>query len=215
DHDDKENLKLINLFDSHISHAFFGGKILVVEGDTEYAAFNYIREFESRNGNQNYDDLNIIRARGKVTVASMMKVLNHFQNKYYVLHDSDTPTCQSRKLNKQLSTPKNKIYDIVEITNPAWTNNNKIKNQMGGNCKVVASLINFEHAYFSEDISTNKPEHCISKIKSIPEKYNLIKQLLDALLDQNEAALPEGAVQWSNISELEALIPKVILQDEA
>ncbi|MTD12303.1 hypothetical protein GIX10_13045 [Acinetobacter sp. YIM 103518] len=86
---------------------------------------------------------------------------------------------------------------------------------MGGNCKVVASLINFEHAYFSEDISTNKPEHCISKIKSIPEKYNLIKQLLDALLDQNEAALPEGAVQWSNISELEALIPKVILQDEA
>lgn len=215
DNDDKENLKLINLFDSHISHAFFGGKILVVEGDTEYAAFNYIREFESRIGNKDYDDLNIIRARGKVTVASMMKVLNHFQNKYYVLHDSDTPTCQSRKLNKHLSTPKNKVYDIVKMTNPAWTNNNKIRNQMGENCKVVASLINFEHAYFSEIINTNKPEHCIQKIKSAPEKYNLIKQLLDSILDFNEACLPEGAVQWSDISELETLIPSVTIQEEA
>lgn len=214
DHDDKENLKLINLFDSHISHAFFGGKILVVEGDTEYAAFSYIRELESRNRNQDYDNLNIIRARGKVTVASMMKVLNHFQNKYYVLHDSDTPTCQSRKLNKNLSTPKNKIYDIVEITNPAWTNNNKIKNQMGENSKVVASLINFEHAYFSEIISTNKPEHCIGKIKSDPEKYKLIKQLLDSILDFNEISLPEGAVMWSDISELESLIPRVTNQEE-
>lgn len=212
---DKENLKLINLFDSHISHAFFGGKILIVEGDTEYAAFNYIRDNESKNGNQVYDDLNIIRARGKVTVASMMKVLNHFKNTYYVLHDSDTPTCKSRRLNKEQSTLKNKVYEIIEITNPAWTNNIKISDQMGDNCKVISSIINFEHAYFSEIISTNKPEHCISKIKSAPEKYDLIKQLLDALLDLNEAVLPEGAVHWSDISELEALIPEVTLLEEA
>ncbi|MGE8556996.1 MAG: ATP-dependent nuclease [Acinetobacter sp.] len=214
ENDDKVNLKLINLFDSHISHAFFGGKILVVEGDTEYAAFNHIRQTESDKGNQIYDDLNIIRARGKVTVASMMKVLNHFKNKYYVLHDSDTPKCQSRKLNKQHSNKNNKVYDIVDITNPAWTNNNKIKEQMGENCKVVSSLINFEHAYFSEIISTNKPEHCIEKIKSESEKYDLIKQLLDSILDFNEATLPEGAVQWNDISELEAHIPSVTIQPE-
>src|SRR5690606_17028662 len=114
-----------------------------------------------------------------------------------------------------LSTPKNKVYDIFDITNPAWTNNEKIRNQMGENCKVVASIINFEHAYFSEIISTNKPEHCISTIKSVPEKYALIKQLLDSLLGLNDASLPEGAVEWSNLSELEALIPEVTLQEEA
>ena len=46
DEDDKENLKLINLFDSHISEAFFGGKVLIVEGDKEYSAFNYIKSKE-------------------------------------------------------------------------------------------------------------------------------------------------------------------------
>ncbi|WP_180053141.1 ATP-dependent endonuclease [Acinetobacter sp. YH12236] len=215
DENDKENLKLMNLFDSHISHAFFGGKILIVEGDTEYSAFNYIRQRETEIGNQNYHNLNIIRARGKVTVASMMKVLNHFKNKYYVLHDSDTPKCQSRKLNKQLSCAKNKVYDIVEINNPAWTNNSKIQDQMGENCKVISSLINFEHAYFSETISSNKPENSINKIKSDPQKYILIKQLLDSILDLEDAELPDGALEWSDISELEQSIPNIQFEEES
>lgn len=209
DEDDKENLKLMNLFDSHISHAFFGGKILIVEGDTEYSAFNYIRQREAENGNQNYHDLNIIRARGKVTVASMMKVLNHFQNKYFVLHDTDSQRCQSRKLNKSQSTNQNKVYDIIEISNPAWTNNLKIQNQMGGNSKVVASLINFEFAYFSEFIDSKKPENSFSKIKNDQEKYNLIKQLLDSILEIDNTPLPDGAIEWSNISQLEQNVPNI------
>lgn len=103
DEDDKENLKLINLFDSHISEAFFGGKVLVVEGDTEYSAFNYIKNREKESGNDAYNDLNIIRARGKVTVASMMKVLNHFGKKFYALHDTDVPTVESKRKNMELS----------------------------------------------------------------------------------------------------------------
>lgn len=214
DKDDKENLKLMNLFDSHISHAFFGGKILIVEGDTEYSAFNYVRQREALRGNNNYNDLNIIRARGKVTVASMMKVLNHFKNKYYVLHDTDSLKCTSRRLNKEKSTKKNKVYTTIEINNPAWTNNIKIKEQMGENSKVVASLINFESAYFSETISSNKPENTVNKIKSDDDKYNLIKQLLDAILDFEDAVLPEGALEWKNILELEQSLPSIQIIEE-
>ncbi|TOC11855.1 hypothetical protein CGJ90_24685, partial [Vibrio parahaemolyticus] len=72
-------------------------------GDTEYSAFNYIKAKELSEGNNDYHDLNIIRARGKVTVASMMKVLNHFKNKYYVLHDTDVQTCISKRKNKEKS----------------------------------------------------------------------------------------------------------------
>ena len=111
DKDDKKNLKLMNLFDSHISQAFFGGRTLIVEGDTEYSAFNYIKANELSLGNDKYHDLNIIRARGKVTVASMMKVLNHFKNKYYVLHDTDTQECISKRFNKAKSINGNKFYD--------------------------------------------------------------------------------------------------------
>ena len=43
DADDKRNLKLLNLCDPYVAEFFFGGKVIVVEGDTEYTAFNYIK----------------------------------------------------------------------------------------------------------------------------------------------------------------------------
>jgi putative ATP-dependent endonuclease of OLD family len=48
----------------------------------------------------------------------MMKVLNHFKNKYYVLHDTDTQQCLSKRINKDLSSDKHKVYDTITITNP-------------------------------------------------------------------------------------------------
>ncbi len=55
----KENLKLMNLFDSHISQSIFWWKnFSIAEGDTEDSAFNYIREKESLS-NEHYHDLNI------------------------------------------------------------------------------------------------------------------------------------------------------------
>lgn len=206
DNDDKENLKLMNLFDSHISEAFFGGKVLIVEGDTEYAAFNYIRDREVTNGMYRYKDINIIRARGKVTVASMMKVLNHFKTKYYVLHDTDQQRTKSRKLDKAASTGGMKVYTEIEIVNPAWTNNTKIHEQMSEFSRVVASIGNFEAAYFSEIIESDKPENSIKNIKSDHEHYNVVKQLLDAILGFDETELPSGAIAWTEMEQIDEAV---------
>lgn len=202
DEDDKENLKLMNLFDSHISQAFFGGRTLVVEGDTEYSAFNYIKSKELSKGNCEYHDLNIIRARGKVTVASMMKVLNHFKNRYYVLHDTDVQTCLSKRKKREQNVDGIVVYDSFVMVNPAWTNNTKISDQMADNARVVASVINFEDAYFSETVASDKPENCIQNLRSDEGKYQLIKQLLDGILQIEGVELPIGAIPWSDISEL-------------
>lgn len=206
DENDKENLKLINLFDSHISEAFFGGKVLVVEGDTEYSAFNYIKNRELESGNDCYHDLSIIRARGKVTVASMMKVLNHFGKEYYALHDTDVPTVESKRRNKELSVGGEIVYDKFTMVNPAWTNNEKILAQLTERSRVVASVINFEDAYFDETIGSDKPENCINHIKEEPDMYNKIKGLLDGILEINEAQLPVGALTWSDMSELTDIV---------
>jgi putative ATP-dependent endonuclease of OLD family len=203
DADDKINLKLINLFDSHISEAFFGDKVLIVEGDTEYSAFNHIKSVELENGNNAYHDLSIIRARGKVTVASMMKVLNHFGKKYYALHDSDVPTVVSKRKNKELSVNGAIVYNTFTMANPAWTNNEKILAQMSDKSRVVASVINFEDAYFDETVGSDKPENCISHIKEEPVMYEKIKALLDGILQIGESQLPEGALTWSDISDLD------------
>jgi putative ATP-dependent endonuclease of OLD family len=206
DADDKENLKLLNLFDSHISEAFFGGKVVVVEGDTEYSAFNFIRGREVERGNSFYKDLNVIRARGKVQVASMMKVLNHFKAKYFVLHDTDRPSTQSRVLDRAASVQDRKVYRTKIIANPAWSNNRKIIDNRSEQSRVVASIINFEEAYFAEVVEKEKPESCIEHLKADPNAYDVIKQLLDGLLQVEGIPLPPGAIVYETLDDLGAAV---------
>jgi len=206
--DDKENLKLINLFDSHIGEAFFGGRVLIVEGDTEYSAINFICRREAESGNNSYRDIHVIRARGKVTVASMMKVLNHFKRKYYVLHDTDTPTTKSKVKDKAKSVNGNLVYKETTIANPAWTNNKKILEQMGQYSRVVASIINFEEAYFAETVESDKPENCLMHLRTDPDSYKLVKGLLDAIVGDGQVGFPDGALLWSDFADIEKLVAR-------
>lgn len=132
----------------------------------------------------------------------MMKVLNHFGKKFYALHDTDVPTVQSKRKNKELSVDGAIVYDQFTMTNPAWTNNEKILAQMTEQSRVVASVINFEDAYFDETIGSDKPENCIKHIKEEPDMYEKIKGLLDGILEIGEHGLLDGALTWSDISEL-------------
>jgi putative ATP-dependent endonuclease of OLD family len=59
--DDKENLKLLNTYDPYVAEFFFGGRVVVVEGDTEYSAFKYVcNQFPAE-----FQDVHVVRARGK------------------------------------------------------------------------------------------------------------------------------------------------------
>jgi putative ATP-dependent endonuclease of OLD family len=95
------------------------------------------------------------------------------------------------------------VYEKFTMANPAWTNNNKICAQMTDRSRVVASVINFEDAYFDETVGSDKPENCIRHIKDDCEMYEKIKTLLDGVLEIGESQLPEGALIWSEISELD------------
>ncbi len=46
-----------------------GGKIIVVEGDTEYTAFSILKILYP----EQYDDVHIIRARGKTIIPAIAK----------------------------------------------------------------------------------------------------------------------------------------------
>ncbi|MGL6348669.1 MAG: hypothetical protein ACRC2U_02195, partial [Aeromonas sp.] len=69
-----------------------------------------------------------------------------------------------------------------------------------------ASIINFEDAYFDETVGSDKPENCIKHMKDDPTMYEKIKTLLDAILELNGAQLPEGALTWTDVSELERAV---------
>lgn len=187
--DDKLNLKLLNMCDPYVAEFFFGGKVVVVEGDTEFTAFNYIK----RQKPEEYKNINIIRARGKATIVSLVKILNHFGSSYSVLHDSDIP---------RITTKAGK-----EMANPAWGNNPNIlaaveNKPEGNNVRLLASLPNFEEAYFGEIAKDEKPYNALKTLEGNPEKFELIENLLKSLID-HDFPVPANCFQWVTIEELE------------
>ena len=198
DADDKKNLKLLNLCDPYVSEFFFGGKVIVVEGDTEYTAFNYIKESKP----VEYKNVHIIRARGKATIISLVKILNHFGSSYSVLHDSDRPEVVTKKGKK--------------MANPAWGNNPNILDAVnakpaGTNTRLLASLPNFEEAYLGAATEIEKPYNALRKISENTETFNLIESLLQALIN-HEAVIPANCVEWTTIDDLSEKLQAVLVE---
>jgi putative ATP-dependent endonuclease of OLD family len=186
DEDDKKNLKLMNICDPYVAEFFFGGKVIIVEGDTEYTAFNYIKAQKPLE----YKDVHIIRARGKATIVSLIKILNHFGTSYSVLHDSDTPL--TKKGDK---------------ANPAWGNNPNILAALNNHpeqikVRLLASLPNFERAYFGEFTDSEKPYHALKAISEDSKKFEIVECLLLSLIN-HDSNPPTNCVEWASMEDLE------------
>jgi len=183
--DDKENIKLLNVCDTYLHEFFFGGRIIVVEGDTEYTAFSLLKIIYPKE----YDDVHIIRARGKGIIPSIIKILNQFTCDYAVLHDADIPKLEDGK------------------TNPAWTLNMSIKeeivkNQNISKVRLIACKTDFESALFGQKVKRDKPYNIIVKMKNTDSVKAIMKQLLDSLLDTSISP-PINCLRWSTIDDLQ------------
>jgi len=190
DEGDRECLKLLNACDPYVAEFFFGGRTIVVEGDTEYSAFRQVMAlFPER-----FRDVHIIRARGKATIISLCKILNQFGAPYAVLHDSDRPIY----VRKNGQTAKN----------PAWAHNESIRMQVAFSPKtvrVLASLPNFEEAYCGVALDGDKPYNVAKLLSSNTELQESIAQLLECLVDFSKTP-PSGCMQWTAIEELEKAV---------
>lgn len=190
---DRENLQLLNIYDPYVGEMFFGGHIIVVEGDTEYSTFRQVAAELIAVGEgspiplETLKKMHIIRARGKFTIVSLCKILNHFGSRYSILHDADTPTI----------TVKAKDGTEKEQTNSAWTANTDILTEVDKaddvtKIRLVASRPNFELAYLNYEASKDKPYSAIKRLKSDPDARDRVVMLLHALLDHDKP-LPPGA----------------------
>jgi len=182
---DIEQLKLLNLCDPYVAEFFFGGKTVLVEGDTEYTAFMHVVGKDPKK----YEGVHVVRARGKATIVSLCKVLNQFGAPYAVLHDSDWPTC--------MRAGKSSV-------NPAWTGNERIIEEVAmasSPTRLLASVPNFETAYLGEEVQTDKPYNVLANLRSRPDVLVIISDLLDSLIDFAKP-VPNGACQWTSIDLL-------------
>ncbi|MCX5513021.1 ATP-dependent endonuclease [Kaistia algarum] len=182
---DKELLKLLNRWDPYVAELFFGGRTIVVEGDTEFSAFRELADQEPAR----YRNVFVVRARGKYIIPILMKILNHFGAPYSVLHDTDRPTNQDGSANS------------------AWTANQAILAAANAapdptRVRLAASVIDFEHAMFGTSESSDKPFKTVMLIRRDQSARQRVKEALDFLLfETNES--PAGIVPWTSIDQLE------------
>ncbi|HRI68278.1 MAG TPA: AAA family ATPase [Polyangium sp.] len=160
--DEQSRLKMLNHCDPYFAEFFFGGRIVVVEGDTEYSAFDYVlRDTGDLDFRDRYSDVHIIRARGKWSIAIVCSILNKFCVRYAVLHDSDVPEKANAWVANQRIRRRFDEYDCT-VTEPRPRN------------RLLAVICNFEQ--FINDrmdaelgIGPNKPYRAI---KTYPFRHH-------------------------------------------
>ena len=209
--EEKENLKLINRFDLSIAEMFFGQYPILVEGDTEFTAFDTIMN--------KYPDLYpqskrpiLIRARGKFIIKLLIKMLVHFGVSFSILHDIDSPK------------------DKAGRTNGAWTENINIYSEIlkgrKNNLKIIhrVSIPNIENAilpietdddgYIIHTPSKEKPWKMYQKINENNEILQKIKNVLDDLLSSVAIEEPfKGAFNDKLMEEVNNFIKIYSIKD--
>ncbi|MFS9418617.1 ATP-dependent endonuclease [Citrobacter meridianamericanus] len=169
--DDKQRLQALQHIDPSFSEVFFGSHPVLVEGDTEHAAF--MASIIERN-HALMDQVAIIRARGKAILVPLIKVLTHFKIDFSLVHDADSP----QKSNG--------------TRNGMWTENEKIKNAIrqarseGLTVRHRVSVPDFERFLGGDEASKDKPLNAYLQITQDEGLATGVQGLLTALLSSEQ-----------------------------
>ncbi|WP_368177134.1 ATP-dependent endonuclease [Aeromonas sp. s11] len=184
--EEKDNLKILNRCCPTVNEFFFYDTSLLVEGDTEYLA--YQDQIKTHNLSMTHC---VINCRGKANIPTFIKIFNQFGAKAIAIHDLDT---------KYLGNGNK---------NAMWTINEKIRlaaDETQGRVKTLVHIPDFEGYYLDETPQKDKPynlfQHITSADFSTNQKY---ARLRTSLLDI-EAGTHTGI--YSHSFELEKHVLK-------
>lgn len=181
--DDIKNIKILNYTDSYVNEFFFAEKILIVEGDTEYIAFKQIAKERDEN-------LHIIRARGKATICTLMKILNQFKTSYVVIHDVDNEEDRNiQGLKTQLTNCKKILAEKLAV-------------QENSDIKIFCSISNFEVAIGLGQVESKQKTKKAYEVLHLPEHQD-IRLIIEAIYDSMIYNQPLTLGSFSNINSNE------------
>jgi AAA15 family ATPase/GTPase len=151
DTEEVKRLAMIRACNPFVNEFFFADKVILVEGETEQAAFNLLLQREEEFKHR----FHIVSCFGKANIPMFCKILNQFGIDYIAVHDSDSPCVQR--------TPH-------WIRNSMWTINERIYEEVAkaspGKGVCVVHVPDFEGYYFNEIVTSDKPNHTLSIITS-------------------------------------------------
>lgn len=169
--DDRENLRALLQLDTALSEMFFGSYPIIVEGDTENAAFiASILEEESPLG----ESITLVPARGKAIIEPLIRLLTHFKIPFGVLHDADSPKRSDGKGNGAWTVNKNIISAIEDARHTGIVVRHRV------------SIPDFERRLGGLEESKDKPILAYRFLKKEAAKRAEIQALFKELYDSNQ-----------------------------
>lgn len=195
DADEKRNLKALLQMDVSLCEIFFGSHPIVVEGDTEYAAF-LASVIEV--GGALTNAATIVRARGKNLIPSIIKMVTHFKVSFSVLHDTDSPKRSDGKGNSAW-TMNSRIADAIAVARAA-----------GLTVRHQVSVPDFERRFQLDEAQDDKPWHLYESLKADETKRAAATKLFEGLVS-GDSHLPfdAGKMKAANDVLLDALQAEV------
>ena len=101
--DDKQYVKMLIKFDDHMSRIFFAKKVIIVEGDTEAIVLKEtISLIPSEIQKKILSDIQVVKARGKAAIISLVKYFNAIGINYFVIHDRDQGVAGAEVFNQPI-----------------------------------------------------------------------------------------------------------------
>lgn len=179
---EKEVLKAIQEMDPTFCEVFFGTYPILVEGDSEHAAFIAAVVEE---GHELIDHVTVIKARGKAQIRAIMKMLIHFRKDFGVLHDCDWPYGTIRTKEGELKR------------SPSWAHNREIRKlvheakSLGLGVSHEVSVPEFERHVGLELTTSGKPFEAYRTIKTNEDIKKNVQALLQRLKDPIRYEKPE------------------------
>lgn len=178
--EDKQRLQALQHIDPSFSEVFFGSYPILVEGDTEHAAF-MSSIIERQHGLM--DRVTIIRARGKAILVPLVKVMTHFKIDFGVVHDADSP------------------FNKNGHKNGMWSENGKIREAVlkaraaGLAARHRISVPDFERFLGGEEESKDKPLNTYLVVAKDDALAGRVQTLMTALLESAQhEPFPDNAL---------------------
>lgn len=102
--EDQTYIKMLQRIDDHVARVFFAKKVVIVEGDTdEIVLKKTIDLLNSEVRKQVLADFQIIKARGKAIIVSLVRYLISLGIDVFVIHDRDAGTPRAEQFNAPIA----------------------------------------------------------------------------------------------------------------
>lgn len=116
--EDKDYVKMLLKVDDYMAKVFFAKNVLIIEGDTEDLVLREtLQRMPDRIRKNIESNWQIVKARGKATIISLVKYLKAMGIQPYVIHDEDHGNERAERYNQPILDALGDVSKRVMLTN--------------------------------------------------------------------------------------------------